>query len=56
MSWQGIKPGPSRWDGGEHSRKEPFEELVISYSEHLQTTYKRATTENARDIVINKLR
>jgi hypothetical protein len=33
--------------GGEHSRKEPFEQLVNSNSEHV--IYERATTENAPD-------
>ncbi len=33
MSRPGIEPGASV--GGEHSRKEPFEQLVNSYLEHL---------------------
>jgi hypothetical protein len=34
MSWPGIEPRPL-WGGREHSRKDPFEQLVKSYSEHL---------------------
>jgi hypothetical protein len=30
MSWPGIEPGPTRWEG-EHSSKELFEQLINSY-------------------------
>ncbi len=36
--------------GGEHSRKEPFEQLVNSYSEHLHMSAQ--SVENARDKTI----
>jgi hypothetical protein len=36
--------------GLEHSRKQPFEQFVNSYSEHVYCTYERAQpVENARD-------
>jgi hypothetical protein len=34
--------------GGEHSRRDPFEQRVNSYSEHLHITYEQATKKNAR--------
>ncbi len=40
---------PSNLDaGGKHSRKEPFKQLVNSYSEHLHMSAR--PVENARDI------
>ncbi len=33
--------------GGEHSRKDPFEQLISSYSEHLHMSAR--PVENARD-------
>jgi hypothetical protein len=42
MSQPGIEPVV----GGEHSRKEPFEQLVNSYSEHLHMSAR--PMENAR--------
>jgi hypothetical protein len=38
--------------GGEHSRKEPSEQLVISCSEHLHMSER--LVENARDSTISK--
>jgi len=31
--------------GGEHSRKEPFVQLVISYSEHLHMSLHRGSSQ-----------
>jgi hypothetical protein len=45
MSLLGIKPS---MEGGEHSRKEPFEQLVNSYLEHLHMS--AGPVENARDM------
>jgi hypothetical protein len=47
MSRPGIKPMDSTV-GGKHSRKEPFEQLVNSYSEHLHITVRQV--ENACDM------
>jgi hypothetical protein len=48
MSWLGIKPEPLVVLG-KHCRKEPFEQLVNSYTEHLHMSAR--TVENARDKV-----
>ncbi len=39
--------------GGEHSRKEPFEQLVNSYSEHLHMSAR--PVENAHDNTYHKI-
>jgi hypothetical protein len=46
MSRPGIAPGPSELEGGEHSRKEPFKQLVNSYLEHLHMSAR--PMKNAR--------
>jgi hypothetical protein len=47
MSRPRIEPGRASTVGGEHSRKEPFEQLVNSYSEYLHMSAR--TVENARN-------
>jgi hypothetical protein len=47
MSPPEFDPGPPQVGGG-HSRKEPFEQLVNSYSEHLHRSTR--PMENARDM------
>ncbi len=37
----GRESNPNRTVGGEHSRKEPFEELVNRYSEHLHMSTRQ---------------
>jgi hypothetical protein len=49
MSRQEIEPGPPQVKG-ERSRKEPFEQLVNSYSEHLHMSVR--PVENARNNVM----
>ncbi len=47
----GIEPGPPRWEA-KHSRKESFEQLVNSYSEHQQRSAE--PVENAHDSIFFK--
>jgi hypothetical protein len=47
MSWLGNQTWVSMV-GGEHSRKEPFEQLVNSYLEHLHMSVRQV--ENALDM------
>ncbi len=41
MSQPGIEPGPPRWEASTPiNRKEPFEQLVNSYSEHIHMSVR----------------
>ncbi len=47
MSWPGIGE-PGHRGGGEHSRKEPFKQLINSYLEHPHMSMR--PVENARNM------
>jgi hypothetical protein len=51
MSRPGIEPGPPPV-GGKHSRKEQFEQLVNSYSEHLHMSRRQYTDKKENKIVL----
>jgi hypothetical protein len=50
-NYRTSQPGIEPTVGGEHSRKEPFEQLVNGYSEHLHRSAQ--SVENARDSTIH---
>jgi hypothetical protein len=49
LTCPGRESNPASMVGGEHSRKEPLEELVKSYSEHLHISPRQSNSTTVLD-------